>query len=854
MKTIVKLLQVALLLLLPTAMQAQRKFQHPGISYTQADIDRMRAMIEAKQEPFYSGFLAMRDDDIYTRYHDIDREFPKDKNGKVCLFGDTQRQLWLELFGRIARNNALIWRLTDDTYYADRAVKVLNRYIGITSTWSYGTNCLDNAAATNVIEAAELMRDYSGWKKEDQDGFKAFLVHPGYSTIENYYNKYATHEAETNNVTIYWNILNGDPVRHGNQGLWGMRCLMAMGIYLDNDTIYDRALNKVLSRPHRVDDLPYPGSNITSYEPSYQDEYFKTWTVTGQNNDIDYGADDELKYWIYENGQCQEASRDQGHIQDGMMNFMEMARVAWNQGDDIYTQYDDRLLKGLIYTIKYNYGWLNKYIHNEAYWQGEDVFEPTPENGQFLQRRSRNKRWQSLRICPYRENGDKTWSRGKRFCSPAGNYSHIQPYIDYKVRVGRSEDSLLWVRRAYEMDQDSIMSTATQRTHYMMTDYRTPWMAGDGGTFDGGGLHVSGLPKMPGTLKAVDYDFYNNILSGEGLTYHYAGATRTDELYRCEGGMPIVSVNNGFAIAPFIEGSWMNYTVVFPTTGYYTLKAVPGIAYAIDGSAIVAQGEPMRVEAGARVIRVYATADVEQLTELIVEKAEKPQAIVDYRWNSRDYQLVSGSGTFLNDASDQSLYSTSYASRMQPSFTISATDMNYRVHTKDLYLLMKGENLSNASIRQATYRLTDNADDITKTPNSPQMNHIAHSLDDRTTLLVWKLDSTTNKRIAPVMKECYESDADSYTLRGLSFIINGKTLYLSTTISEISFYDLQSLYAAYPALNPDTPIVDGIVPISFLSPRNDGKIFSLDGRQISSLQEMKKGIYIQNGKKIIVSK
>ena len=90
-----------------TTIHAQRKMMHPGISYTQADIDRMRAMVEAKQEPFYSGFLALKDD-RFTTYGDIQREFPKDKNGDVCLFGTTQRQLWLEQFGKIAFNNALM--------------------------------------------------------------------------------------------------------------------------------------------------------------------------------------------------------------------------------------------------------------------------------------------------------------------------------------------------------------------------------------------------------------------------------------------------------------------------------------------------------------------------------------------------------------------------------------------------------------------------------------------------------------------------------------------------------------------------------------------------------------------------
>ena len=43
--------------------QAQKRtFVHPGITYTQADLDRMKAMVEARQEPFYTTFQHMLKD------------------------------------------------------------------------------------------------------------------------------------------------------------------------------------------------------------------------------------------------------------------------------------------------------------------------------------------------------------------------------------------------------------------------------------------------------------------------------------------------------------------------------------------------------------------------------------------------------------------------------------------------------------------------------------------------------------------------------------------------------------------------------------------------------------------------
>ncbi len=847
-----KLMAVALLLAAGPAVNAQRKMMHPGISYTQADIDRMKAMVEARQEPFYSGFIALRDGDFYTRYRDIDREFPKDKNGNVNLCGsdaDVPRQMWFDTFGLIAVNNALLWHITGDTYYADRAVRVLNRYIGIKSTWSYGTVCLNNASAHNLIEAAELMRDYSGWKAEDQQGFKDFLVYPGYSTVENYFDKYSSHTPEENRQTVYWGILNGDPDRHGNQGIYGLRTLLAMGIYLDNDTIYDRALRKMLSLPHRADDLPYPGENQTPYAPAYQDEYYESWNLAGEKIGIDYGADDELKYYFYENGQCQESSRDQGHILDCIRGgLLPMARMAWNQGDDMYTQYDDRLLKGIIFTTKYNYGWLNE-VNGEQFWQGEDVFEPTVENGQYMKVRSRNKRWRCLKICPWAENGQKNWSRGKRFKGP------VQMLMDYSVRLGRSDDSLLWVRRAYDMDMDSIAKTENKTIKDMLLDYRTAWMAGDGGTFDADGQHVSGLPKMPGRIKAVDYDYFNNVVSGNGRTY-YNPAPRTDSFYRKEGGMQITEVGGGFAVTDVKAGSWMNYTVVFPQTGYYRLTAEADVSdpevrvgFAVDGSEVEWGGAPVKVQAGARVIRVCIDGADNGilLKEIVVEAAEEPAGPVAYRWDSHDYSTVEGGGTFLTDRGSTLLYSTSYANAQSPVFTISADAMNYTVPTASNHLLVKGTNLSSAALRQAVYRLDGAVADVTKKVNTPQINHRSAVLDDGTVLLVWKLDSSVSSRIKPLFEECYKSAAPDYTLRGLVMNVTGTGMKKTTTVSEIGFYDVASLYEAYPALDPVWASVTEVVRPAG---EGSGAVYDLQGRRVSGTP--RKGIYIRNGKKFVV--
>ena len=58
-------------------------------------------------------------------------------------------------FGQIALNNALVWFVTGDTYYANRAVTVLNRYKNIHSVKPYGTYPLDASKAMTLMELKE---------------------------------------------------------------------------------------------------------------------------------------------------------------------------------------------------------------------------------------------------------------------------------------------------------------------------------------------------------------------------------------------------------------------------------------------------------------------------------------------------------------------------------------------------------------------------------------------------------------------------------------------------------------------------------------------------------------------------
>ena len=183
-------------------VQAQRRnFIHPGITYTQGDLDRMKAMVKAKHEPYYSTFLKLKE----SPYSSLNTQVIN--RGKQIREGRFNATIGVD--GRRAHDLALLWHLTGDEAYARKAVEYLNANSYYTNTSSRGTGPLDNGKIYLLIDAAELMRDYSGWKVEDQQRFKNMLVYPGYSNTEDFSSKYANYwDDSKNGVTFYWNIFN----------------------------------------------------------------------------------------------------------------------------------------------------------------------------------------------------------------------------------------------------------------------------------------------------------------------------------------------------------------------------------------------------------------------------------------------------------------------------------------------------------------------------------------------------------------------------------------------------------------------------------------------------------------------
>ena len=107
------------------------------------------------------------------------------------------------------------------------------------------------------------------------------------------------------------------PYANGNWGAIVNRCRMACAIFLDDKELYQAAV-----------------------------DYF-----------LEANDNGSLPKYVSETGQCQETGRDQGHAQLGLGALCETCEMAWQQGTDLWGAYDNRVLKGMEYTAKYNLGY-----------------------------------------------------------------------------------------------------------------------------------------------------------------------------------------------------------------------------------------------------------------------------------------------------------------------------------------------------------------------------------------------------------------------------------------------------------------------------------------------------------------
>ncbi|MEA5402759.1 cellulose binding domain-containing protein [Arcicella sp. DC2W] len=541
---------------------------HPGLSHKKSDLDRMKNMVQAGLDPWKTSFQNFSANQ-YANYNYTVRG-----NASITTLVENNATVGYnyELFkydALAAYYNSLMWYITGDERHAKKSIEIFNAWSNLTRIVSNGTKALDAGRVIwKMLEGAEIIKNtYTGWNQTDIDKFKAMLVYPGYSTTVE-----PTAAINSQDATFYWYMYNGDYGRHGNQGIFAMRGIMAMGVFLDNRVMYERALKYLKGEPHRSEDLPYPsGPTITTTSPSNtSNEYYNEFSLVSpyiQNTITDYGYNELIQNYIWENGQCQESSRDQGHAVSGVSNILTMCEMAWNQGEDLYSFLDNRPLLGLEFGMRYNASLNYSFPDQTSPW------EPTVESGEFIRRKDRSGRWESLKVNPWNAGNLTDLTRGESFKSNSSPI-HEMALGHYRDRVGLSAEKYKWTKRAFDisLQEYGYEGQGFQVDHpgWGGLTFRRPNLcAGDPCQF------VDGKPSFimnnfPGVLEAENFDYF--VGDGQNKSYYDLSSTNTGGQYRNSEPVDIANNNEGgYRLTSLEDGEWLNYTVNIPNTGRYQL-------------------------------------------------------------------------------------------------------------------------------------------------------------------------------------------------------------------------------------------------------------------------------------------
>jgi hypothetical protein len=322
-------------------LQAQG-FIHPGALHTQADFDRVKALIAANDPVIIQAYNKLKANEYAQS---TVTTYPTERI--VRGGGSGENYMNAARGGAMAYQNALRWKLSGEVAHAEKAIQVLN-------AWANGCNSVGGDTNQSLASglygyafanAAELMRDYEGWRPSDFKKFKEWMLTVWYPRCIDFLRR--RHETWSQGTPgHYWS----------NWGLCNVVAVMSIGILCDDVFIYNQGLSY-----YKHDQV----GNFSDEPVNPMDNRGLT-EFLGNLVPVVHADDRGTLGYL---GQMQESGRDQGHALMALGLAVDICQVGWSQGDDLFAFMDNRLVAGVEYVAAYNSGtddlpWIPYWYHD----------------------------------------------------------------------------------------------------------------------------------------------------------------------------------------------------------------------------------------------------------------------------------------------------------------------------------------------------------------------------------------------------------------------------------------------------------------------------------------------------------
>jgi len=290
------------LLFVPLAAQPASSaitFVHPGALNSKAELDFVKAKVQAGDQPWKGEIERIRRESYATR----------SPHGLATIHSNSNDAAVSRDDAIAAYTQALLWYFTGDETYAKRSVAILNSWANLQAFTAGSDQDRLQAGWLGAVfaPAAEIMRLYPGWTASERENLQAMFKRAFYPQL---------------NTASSWN---------GNVDLTQMDAMMAIAVFNEDEAEFKQALARLKTRSQA---------------------YFYLTTDGAKPNSIPGDGGNPNKFWSnptkWIDGLTQETCRDNGHhAQFALGSALHAAEVAWHQGVDVYSENQDRYMAAM---------------------------------------------------------------------------------------------------------------------------------------------------------------------------------------------------------------------------------------------------------------------------------------------------------------------------------------------------------------------------------------------------------------------------------------------------------------------------------------------------------------------------
>jgi hypothetical protein len=303
---------------------------------TSSGINNMKAKVASQAEPWHTTYHSLAS--TVASYGAISAN---DYTLATITRSNSGSYNEMRLAATKVYNLALLYTVTGNAAYADASRAIMMKYasiftgVGIAGDTNsvYDTNLDVGVVAFKFCAAAELLRySYGGWTVADTHSLIAM------------FNKNTNGTA----VSMYQLMSNApilatydmDNITHGHAAIL-REGSMAYAIFAEDLALYNLVKNTFKA-------------NSTAY---YTNQGAASWL---KKPDKAQGANGYSLLYNYNSttGQSKESDRDQAHALVNLAAFINVAQMAWSQGDNSLYEFNNRLLlKATNFSAQYNLGY-----------------------------------------------------------------------------------------------------------------------------------------------------------------------------------------------------------------------------------------------------------------------------------------------------------------------------------------------------------------------------------------------------------------------------------------------------------------------------------------------------------------